>query len=349
MIKLDYSLQTPEERKQLVERYLEENPEPSAQYLEILADYLILCMEKQERKSKEILTENRLSTVNKRETSFENLASQFDNGEDGVYNLMKEDKNTIFYPKISITQHDIDTIPELQQVRNAIHEWERLLPTATGRSAFIIKKAIIDLRKDQYIIKEAFTKPARCVPSPPVKVGIKLEDTTTGPRQISGVSLLDPKVCSAILCNYSALKQNCYDNFYSDTWFLMEAFDETAARALLPYPHYERIVEYKIDGLSNADIRQKLQEEFGLVHSEEHISTLWRNKIPAIIASTAEDDYLNWYYLEVAPGTYKRCSKCGEVKLAHNKYFAFNKSSKDGFYSVCKACRNKKPLPLGQK
>ena len=54
MIKLDYSLQTPEERNELVQRIIEEQPEPNQKYLEILADYLILCMEKQEKKEKKI-------------------------------------------------------------------------------------------------------------------------------------------------------------------------------------------------------------------------------------------------------------------------------------------------------
>lgn len=80
-----------------------ETPEPTEKYLEILADYLILCMEKQERKERRILTENRMSTVNKRETSFEGLVGQFENGEDGIYNLITQDKNVIFQPKVSIT------------------------------------------------------------------------------------------------------------------------------------------------------------------------------------------------------------------------------------------------------
>ena len=92
-IKLDYTLNTPEERKELVEKILAETPEPSDRYLEILADYLVLAMEKQERKERKILTENRMATVNKRETSFEGLVSQFENGEDGIYNLVTEDKN----------------------------------------------------------------------------------------------------------------------------------------------------------------------------------------------------------------------------------------------------------------
>jgi hypothetical protein len=106
-------------------------------------------MEKQEKKEKKILTENRRATINKRETSFENLVSQFENGEDGVYDLITENnKNVIFKPKISITQKDLDEIPELRQVREAIKYWEEKLKTASGRDAFIIKKAIIELRKD---------------------------------------------------------------------------------------------------------------------------------------------------------------------------------------------------------
>ena len=119
-------------------------------------------------------------------------------------------------------------------------------------------------------------------------------------------------------------------------------FDNISAAALEKYPFYRRIVELKIDGLQNIDIQQTLQEEFGITHSLEYISSLWRNKIPKLIASEAEDQYLDWYYQEVEKGKWKRCSRCGQVKLAHNKYFSKNKTSKDGFYSICKECRNKK-------
>jgi hypothetical protein len=75
LIKLDYTLESPEERNELVKKIIEENPNLNESYLETLADYLILCMEKQERKERKILTDNRLTTVNKRETSFEGLIS----------------------------------------------------------------------------------------------------------------------------------------------------------------------------------------------------------------------------------------------------------------------------------
>lgn len=75
MIKLDYTITSPEERNELVKKILEENPNPNEKYLEILADYLVFAMEKEEKKEKKILTDNRMATVNKRETSFEGLVS----------------------------------------------------------------------------------------------------------------------------------------------------------------------------------------------------------------------------------------------------------------------------------
>lgn len=346
MIKLDYSLQTPEERNELVKQILEENPEPNEKYLEILADYLILCMEKQEKKERKILTDNRMVTVNKRETSFEGLVSQFENGEDGIYNLITDNKNTIFQPKVTITKKDLEEIQPLRQLREAIVMWEEKLKTATGRDAFIIKKTLIDLRKDQYVIKNAYRRPITLTKISHGKNLIMLDGEEwvdeDGNVQSKGVSFCNPEVCSAFLCNYSKLKEDSYSNFESNTWYMIYDFENLVDKALAGNPVYMRLVECKIDGMQNIDIQETLQMEFGIKHSVEYISSLWRKKIPGMIAAVAEDEFLNWYYLQVEPGKYKRCSRCGQIKLAHNKYFSKNKTSKDGFYSICKCCRNTK-------
>ena len=346
MIKLDYTLESPEERKQLVEKILEECPNPTPQYLETLADYLVLCMEKQERKERKVLTENRMATVNKRETSFEGLVSQLENGEDGIYNMMTDNKNMIFQPKVMITKKDVEEIPELRQLREAIKMWENKLKNASGRDAFIIKTAIIELRKDQYIIKEAYRKPI--VPKNIIhsKHYVDLDSDFSfddkGYVIPKGASLCDPKVVTAILCNYSVLRQDSWGEFEQDLWYLMEEFDKVADAALKDYPLYDRICEYKVDGLQNNEIQEKIENEFGIKHSVEYISSLWRNKIPKLIASEAEDQLLDWYFLNIEKGKYKKCSRCGKIKLAHNKYFSKNRTSRDGFYSICKCCRNKK-------
>ena len=303
-------------------------------------------MEKQERKQRKILTDNRMTTVNKRETSFEGLVSQFENGEDGIYNLITNNKNIIFQPKVSITKKDIEEIPCLRQLREAISMWEEKLKTSTGREAYIIKSTLIELRKDQYVIKNAYRRPIAFTKITHTKTFIPLDGEITinedGSLTSTGVTLTDPAVCSAILCNYSKLKEDSWGNFEGDMWYLIYDFENMCDKALEPYPLYQRIVESKIDGLQNIDIQMILQQEFGIKHSVEYISSLWRKKIPSLIAAAAEDDYLNWYFTQVEPGRYKRCSRCGQVKLAYNRYFSKNKTSKDGLYSICKCCRNKK-------
>lgn len=306
-------------------------------------------MEKQERKEKKILTDNRLMTVNKRETSFEGLVSQFENGEDGIYGLITENKNIIFQPKVTITKKDLEDIPLLRQLREAIDIWEQRMKTATGREAFIIKKTLIELRKDQYIIKNAYRRPIVFNKITHSKNHIELNGWVTfdenGFCEPHGVTLINPKVCSSILCNYSKLKEDSYEDFEGDIWYLIYDFERTCDKALADYPLYQRLMECKIDGMQNVEIQEVLQVEFGIKHSLEYISSLWRKKIPNLIASQAEDEYLNWYYLTQEPGQYKKCSRCGQIKLAHNKYFSKNKTSKDGFYSICKSCRNNgKPL-----
>ena len=305
-------------------------------------------MEKQERKERKILTDNRMMTVNKRECSFEGLVSQLENGEDGIYNLITDNKNQIFQPKVTITKKDLDEIQPLRQLREAINVWEAKLKVTEGKDAFVIKKALIEMRKDQYVIKNAYRKPI--VPNKLTRSThvIMLPDETSsfddeeGYPIPKGVSLLDPVVCSAILCNYSRLKEDSYDRLEGDLYYLMLDFDEIADKALKEYPLYEKIVECKVDGLQNTQIQEILQMEFGIKHSLEYISSLWRKKIPKLIASQAEDEYLYWYYLNIKKGKYKKCSRCGQIKLAHNKYFSKNKTSRDGFYSICKKCRNSK-------
>lgn len=195
IIKLDYTLESPEERKALVEQILNENENLTPSYLEILANYLILCMEKQEKKEKKILTDNRMMTVNKRETSFEGLTDQLENGEDGIYNLITNDKNIIFQPKISITKKDLETIPYLPQLREEINVWDAMLKRTSGKDAFTIKKALIEMRKDQYVIKQAYQR--LVIPNKIIRPGfvpIALEDDSYIENNeiiIKGISFMD--------------------------------------------------------------------------------------------------------------------------------------------------------------
>lgn len=111
--KLDYSLSSAQERKNFVAEMIAEMPNKkiNKKYIEILSDYIVSAMTPEEKKQKQILTDNRMVTVNKRETSYQGLADQFENGEDGIYNLMIDDKNVLLTHKIEITDADVAVIP----------------------------------------------------------------------------------------------------------------------------------------------------------------------------------------------------------------------------------------------
>ena len=348
--KLNYTLQTAQERSDFVSGVLQEtNPEKiTSKYLEILSDYIIFAMDKEERKQKNILTENRMITVNKRETSYQGLVMKFENGEDGLYNLITNDKNILLTPKTSITQKDIDDIEPLRVLREAIEIVEKEEKAATGKRKFLLKKQLIEMRQDQYSIKSAYKPPMYATGMVKSFVKADLSENITmnecqEPVSDGFISFFNPFHISALLCNYSLLKEESYGNFMNDCYYLMQDLDNLIERTLKDkYPLYYDLLIYKIDGKQNTEIQELLDKDWGIKHSIEYISSLWRNKIPKLIAEQAKEDYIMWYYTTQERGQWKKCSRCGQIKLAHNRFFSKNKTSKDGFYSICKDCRNAK-------
>ena len=87
------------------------------------------------KKGKYILTPNRMVTVDKREISFQGFAENLENQESGIYNFITEsDKNVLLTPKIQITEQDIQDIPPLAELRQAIDLIEKQKNAAIGRS-----------------------------------------------------------------------------------------------------------------------------------------------------------------------------------------------------------------------
>lgn len=349
MIKLDYTISSPEERKKLVEQIIAESPpeQLTPNYLTKLSDYL-LDLTKEERKQKKILTDNRMVTINKRETSYQGLIAQFENGEDGIYNMITNDKNIIFSPKVSITDQDLAEMPELRELRKAIEEIEKQEKLATGKRKYLLKKQLIEMRQDQYVIKSSYKKPIYTMNLIKSFSKFDLSENITisanGEPQSDGlISLFNPKHISALLCNYSKIKEDSWEKLGSDSRWIIEDLDSLIESTLRDtYPLYYDLLIYKIDGLQNAEIQDLLWQKYNIKHSVEYISSLWRNKIPKLIAERAKQEYLIFHYTMKERGRWKKCSRCGEIKLAHNMFFSKNKTSRDGFYSICKCCRNKR-------
>lgn len=352
-IKMDFTLETPEERCAKVKEIIANTPPEklSPVYLERLADYMVFAIGKQKKELKsqkqKIITANQLVTINRRETSFEGLVGKLENGEDGIYALIANDKNILFNPKKPINEKDVAEIPGMRELREAIATVETQAKKATGKLAYALGKQLIEMRQDQYVLKE--THHPRSYSTNLTKSAYKLDlsetieiDENGLPHSNCIINFFNPKHISILLCNYHKFKGEAWDKLQSDIKWMMEDLDAVSERALADYPLYQDLVLYKIDGKSNAEIQSLLEDSYGVKHSVEYLSSLWRNKIPKMIADKAIDEYLIWHYTEKEKGKWKRCSRCGQIKLAHNRFFSKNNTSKDKFYSICKACRNKK-------
>ncbi len=327
-MKLDYSISNSNDRVAYIDSLLKEYS-PTSRELELISNYILAPSVK--IKDKTILSDNRMVTINKRETSFQGLSDKLEGGEDAVSVMIRNDKQTILSPKKSITEEDLQTIPELRELKERISYWEKAIDTAPRSSKFKIKKMLIEMRKEQYTIKQCN------------KGFLHMRNTGhySETASLSDLKLTEFSHVVAILNNYTKLKQYLWDNLKSDThWTLMD-LENIIDNHLKPRnPLFYDILIMKIDEETNEKIQHEIQMKYGRNHSQEYISSLWKNKIPEMIVELAKDLFLNWVYTYKLKGNYKTCSKCRAPKLAHKRYFSTNKAAKYGFYSVCKECRN---------
>lgn len=346
---LDRSIVDFQERNKIVHQIC--NTVPSEQltpyYLEQLTKYLTETPKN--KKEKQVLTTNRLVTINKRQMSYEGLVAKLENGEDGIYNFMTGgDKNILLVPKISITEDDIATIPGLKSLREEIKKIEKKQKEAKGKEKFLLTKQLIQMRQDQYILKSAYKPPVAMMKITKSINQVDLNEKITinekgDPVSNCLVSLFNPHHVCCLLCNYSKLKEDCWGHFENNWWYLMQDFDNLTTRALQKdYPILYDIMIYKIDGLQNKKISELIEEKYNVKYSIQYLSAVWRKKIPKIIADKAKEEWICWHYMNEQYGKWKKCSRCHKIKLAHPYFFTRNKTAKDGFYSLCKQCRNKK-------
>lgn len=359
-MELDYTIKDPEMRVQQVEWVIAEmqksNPNAlTPQYLSYLSDYILFTSDasqtkKEKQENHPIVTKNREVTTKKREVSYEEIVSTLENGEDGIYNMMLNDKNRIMDYKDPINDKDIAEIPGVKEHLNIIKTLQAKLPTAKGRSKYLIKKQIIETYQQIYIIKEAYKgAPARGKISNQAKnfAHMALEDRIyldedDMPQNAGVLSLFNPTHISFLLCHYSELKQECHEDLNADMRFLLIDLENLVSRTLLPHDElFFDLVCWKIDGLTNQQIQERMIERYNVKHSEQYYSNLWRKRIPKMIAEQASKEYIIWYYKHQATEEmWKTCNKCGHKKPAHPLFFSRN-NSKDKFYSVCRDCRKK--------
>ena len=354
---LDYTLKTQEERNECAYRVVAETPDENMTnaYKKSIADYLLFLTEnkqtkKERKKQRPILTKNRQITINKRQVSYDEIVDCLENGEDGIYNLMSNDNDQLLDNKEPISQQDIDEIPGIRDYLDIIERLRKQFPSAVGKQKYYIKKQIIETYQQIYILKASYRGwPAKSKVSAQLKsmAHMNLEEHVTFddrgfPVSDGIISMFNPVHISFLLSYYSALKQESYEDLQGDMRWLMLDLDEIIEAMFHDEPVLLDLLIWKIDGYSNEEICGMMEQEHGETHSAQYYSTIWRKRIPKMIAEQAQKKYLLWYYNNVEYGNWKKCGKCGKVKLAHPLFFSKNNSSQDGFYSTCRECRKVK-------
>jgi hypothetical protein len=82
------------------------------------------------------------------------------------------------------------------------------------------------MRQDQYVIKMAFKQPIYCLNAVKNFYNMLFEDNIIVHKDStiedkSVISFMNPKHISALLCNYSKLKESCYGKFDADGYYMM--------------------------------------------------------------------------------------------------------------------------------
>ena len=197
-------------------------------YIEILSNYIISAMTPAEKKAHLFLTDNRQLTINKRETSYQGLVEHFENGEDGAYYLFNEtaDKSIRLTQKKEISAEDLAQNKELRDLKESIALIEQLEKAATGKDKYRLKKWLIELHQEQYIVKDIL-KPtitpnaiARSIAQMDLAENITIDENGE-PHSDARITLFNPDHVCALLCNYSALKEECWSKF---SWDLRISF-----------------------------------------------------------------------------------------------------------------------------
>ncbi len=118
-------------------------------------------------------------------------------------------------------------------------------------------------------------------------------------------------------------------------WELIWTLDFYIGKAKLS-EQQRLIVEGKKAGLSNKEIRVKLNEELGIDHQVNYISTIWKKAVKLIVEAVElnYDEYLCKDYKKA----WKKCRCCGEIKLMDQRNFVKKTKSIDGFTNRCKSC-----------
>ena len=362
--KLDYNLQAYQERLGLV-NFLAANGDldycPPSE-LDKVANYLLYA--------EDVDAEVELKEGSKHKVSYEELIETalgegtIQKQKDvSIYRVLKpkiDREKDADIPGIKDLWEAIDNISEQYQYCKDVLDGKRdmdpnrkLIPTYQNK--YFLREWMIDLRREQFILKDIF-KPTVC--SVPNFLGYSPKNDYYG--MCIGPHILCPgdmmvdfgnwRHIYAMLKYYSGMKGRIIDDPYHPWWDMYDFLEELIDMVRWT-PEHKHILIRKIDKVSNEQIAKELFEMNGRSYSVNYISTIWKQNITKQIVKYA---YLWWDQKQhPADGTianmtkWKICPRCG--RQLYLDELNFSRCMNGDWKDICKDCMYQEKIEREQR
>ena len=301
-----------------------------ANALEIIANYILAVDEKEKSINYKIYTSEELFNKACKEYKLINSVAKANGGIELMNNtgenivegfpLYQLPKNFKKVKDLKIEKADLEKYPPMKDYQNFyeyLKEESNRLWTTKGlsREELIrrgkIKKILREIKKDMLEVKKQLQMPI--IWKAPLK--------DSGEADYDMLDMFDKNVVKELL------KVKKQVDLQDDLSCILVDLENLINKVEFTDRQKEVLNMWK-NGVCIDDIAKDLKVR------QNTISKTLSRAVESIIKKY-EEEYENWYYLNIRKGTYKKCSKCGEIKLISQ----FDKNGKKGFKSMCKKCR----------
>ena len=301
-----------------------------ANALEIIANYILAVDEKEKSINYKIYTSEELFNKACKEYKLINSVAKANGGIELMNNtgenivegfpLYQLPKNFKKVKDLKIEKVDLEKYPPMKDYQNFYEylkeESNRLWSTkGLSREELIrrgkIKKILPEIKKDMLEVKKQLQMPI--IWKAPLK--------DSGEADYDMLDMFDKNVVKELL------KVKKQVDLQDDLSCILVDLENLINKVEFTDRQKEVLNMWK-NGVCIDDIAKDLKVR------QNTISKTLSRAVESIIKKY-EEEYENWYYLNIRKGTYKKCSKCDEIKLISQ----FDKNGKKGFKSMCKKCR----------
>ena len=298
-----------------------------ASALEMIANYILAVDEKDKGINYKIYTSEELFNRACREYNVINSVAKANGGLDMNYGENISEAFPIFQlPKnfkkvkdLKVEKKDLEKYPPMKDYTDFyeyLKEESKRLWNTKGLSKedmvrrSKIKKILPEIKKDIIEVKKQLQMPI--IWKAPLK--------DNGGADYDELDMFDKNVVKVLLQVHKQV------DLQDDLSCILVDLDNLINNIKFTERQYE-VLELWRNGLTIENISKEL-------HVKENTVSITLNRAIDSIIKQYEKEYEEWYYLNIRKGTYKKCSKCGEVKL-------ISQFSKNGnrLRGNCKDCK----------